>query len=462
MQFFYRLISVFYILFFVSSCREHTELTVPNVNWKQAENFYIENITKSILYIDELKKEGVNGNKVKSIFKNLRKVFKKAEPYASYLNPTVGHRVNGPALPIFKEDNGKTIYPVGLQKIEESIYEGGVSDAEFNREVDITRGMLINLKKNIEKRTLNPQRFFISIHQQLFRIISLAVTGFDTPISHLGIEETITSLESLKFVYDNSIRFLITKNNLKLDQEFRDNITKSIKYIKNNIDFDTFDRYTFIRDYMNPITRNWVDVRKESGLWEVVNTEVFNFDAPTFFENNSFNVNFFTPAINRNPNKKQIELGKKLFFDPNLSNSGKLACATCHIDTKGYADAKVFSLDNDGKDLSRNTPTLINSVFQKSFFWDGRSDTLLDQISSVFTNKKEFDSNVHQFSSEILKDTTYIRMFKDAFGGISSKNEEVIKAISSYISTLNGFNSKFDRNIRGRRRYVYTRGKNGF
>ena len=67
----------------------------------------------------------------------------------------------------------------------------------------------------------------------------------------------------------------------------------------------------------------------------------------------------------------------------------------------------------------------------------------------MFTNEREFNTAVHQFSTEILKDSTYAPLFKQAFGGISKRNKDVIKAISSYISTLKGFDSKFDKNIRG-------------
>ena len=449
---------------FIFSCKEQKEeyidTTVPT--WTSTQNFYLEGITNSISYLDTLAKEGAQGENSKAIFKKARIAFKKAEPYASYLNPDVGHRANGPALPIFKEDNGKILSPVGFQKIEESIYEGDVSEEEFGYEIRITKGLLVNLQKNIKKRALNPKRFFFATHQQLFRIISLGVSGFDTPVSHLGIEETIVSLESLQYVYSESIGFLIQKKNQKLDQEFKDNIIKSIEFIKKNMDFDSFDRYTFIRDYMNPITRNWVAIRKESELWEGEDTYPFNFDAPTFFEKNSFNVNYFTPATNRNPSDKKIALGEKLFFDKNLSKSGKLACATCHIPEKAYADGMVSNLDNTANPLQRNTPTLINSVFQRSFFWDGRSANLLDQISAVFNNKKEFDSGVHQFSDAILQDTTYVNLFKEAYGGISNRNTDVIKAISSYIATLNGFDSKFDKNMRAEEDTFTEKEKLGF
>ncbi len=126
-----------------------------------------------------------------------------------------------------------------------------------------------------------------------------------------------------------------------------------------------------------------------------------------------------------------------------------MACVSCHLPDKAYADGLVTNLDNKGNPLARNTPTLINSIFQKNFFWDGRSPTLSDQITSVFNNEKEFNSNVHQFSDEILKDTIYRKKLEHVFPNTKLKNIHIVKAISAYVGTLNGFDSKFDRNMRG-------------
>jgi len=442
-------IKVGLLFLLICACKESKPDTEDVVNWDFAQNFYLDNIEQAILYLDSLKAEGINGQKSKYYFKLSREAFKKAEPYASYLNPEVGHRANGPALPFYKDDTGKILKPVGLQKIEESVYEQETSIADFEQEIYVTKGLFSILKSGMEKRKLNPQRFFIATHQQLFRIVSLAISGFDTPVSHLGLNESKISLESLALVYNNSISPIIKKNNLKLDTNFIENIKKANNYLDNNTNFETFDRFTFIRDYINPITRDWVSIREEANIWDTVDTQPFNFNAPTFFENNSFNLNYFTPTTNRNPTEKQIALGKKLFFDTKLSANNTMACATCHNPEKAYTDGMALNLDNTGKLLQRNTPTLINSAFQQSFFWDGRSHTIIDQISSVFTNDKEFASNVHEFSSAILQDSTYALDFKEAFGKIPTKNTELIKAISSYIFTLNGFNSKFDKNIRG-------------
>ncbi|MGB3150709.1 MAG: cytochrome c peroxidase [Maribacter sp.] len=419
------------------------------VDWQPANRYYLEHIHNAISYLSELDSLPMTGEKTKQVFAAARREFKKAEPYASYLNPQVGHRANGPALPIVTDDSQKILLPFGLQKIEESIYEEEENEARYRKEIYLTKGLLANLERNISERELTAQRFFIATHQQLLRIISLSISGFDTPVSQLGLSEARTSLESLEEIYSISIQQIIIAKNTSLDASFIKNIKKAVTFISQNTDFETFDRFVFIRDYMNPITRKWVEIRKQSGLWDGVDNKPFNFDAPTFFEEDSFNPKFFAPLTNKNADDKQIELGRKLFFDSKLSKNGNMACVTCHNPEKAWADGLVVNTDKNGDPLQRNTPTLLNAGFQQSFFWDGRSPDIMAQITSVFTNDKEFDSSIHQFSTEIGVDSTYVSLFKDAYGILSGRNTEIIRALSAYISTLNGFNSKFDRNIRG-------------
>ncbi len=432
----------------VSCTKKETYSPLPYPNWKNTRDIYLTELNNAIAGIDSLTLINPKDPAAKEIFKNARVAFKKAEPYASYLNPPVGHRVNGPALPIYKEDNGKTLQPVGFQKIEEIIYDGGSTHSQYATLLKITKGLLLNLKKNIEKRELNAQRYFIATHQQLFRIMSFSISGFDTPLSHQGISESAVSLQNLWDTYESSIRDIIKFKDRKLDSTFQNNIKNAVAFVTLNTDFEDFDRYTFIQQYYTPITKSWVAIRKKSDLWAGTNSQPFNYDANTFFETSAYNTSYFMPSINQNSTTKQIALGKKLFSDPKLSSNGSISCATCHIPSKAYTDGRVVSENNKGGILHRNTPTLLNTIFQQNYFWDGRSSTLIDQISSVFLNEDEFNTSVHKFSSNLLQDKTYEKLFKEAYGSVSSRNTDVIKAISSYVATLNGFNSKFDRNMR--------------
>lgn len=458
----------FFTLVFLVSCKKEKEkkdtyVDVLQVDWKPAQEYYLEHITIAISYLDTLKQEGLTGSKTKEFFDKARAAFKKAESFGSYLNPPIGHRANGPALPFYKEDNGKILKPVGFQKIEESIYGGEVTKEEFETELYITKGLLVNLKGNIEDRPLNPKRFFVATHQQLMRIVSLGTSGFDTPTTGKSIAENAISLQSLKKVYQLSVQDLILKKNNNLDNAFILSIDKAVNFINKNTDFESFDRFTFLRDYMNPITRNWVEIRKTSDLWTPNKKfSPFNFDAPTFFEENSFNVNHFIGTKIMNPSQDLIALGEKLFFEKRLSKSETLSCASCHNPKLAYADGVQFSDDNLGRRVKRNAPTLLNAIFQKSFFWDGRAPSLEAQIGSVFKNKSEFDTHVHKFSNKILEDSSYVRQFEKIFGKIPTKNRETVRAITAYVSTLTSLNSKFDKNIRGEEDTFTVTEKNGF
>ncbi|WP_051201420.1 cytochrome c peroxidase [Christiangramia portivictoriae] len=448
------------------SCKQESEYMAINsetgTSWDQAHKFYENSLRHSIEFLAEVKSNGLKDPSNKELFRQARQEWKKAEPFAAYLNSPVGHRVNGPALPVFLEDNSRFMPAVGLQKIEESIYDGEATESEFQEELKVTLGLMGNLLKNIQKRELTTERFFIATQHQLLRILSHSITGFDTPVSHLGIEEAAISLEALRDIYTLTLQNDIRQKDKDLDQRFLRKLKISTGYLQQNSDFNTFDRYEFIREHLNDITSLWAQISNTSGLWEGTANQPFNFDAPTFFEENSFKPEYFMQTINRKNSETKIALGEKLFFEKKLSKNGCMACATCHLPGKAYADRLTFSRDNQGIALDRNTPTLINSIYQRGFFWDGRSEGLMEQISSVFTNKQEFDSGVHEFSEAILQDPTYQEFFEQAFGDIPKSNTELIKALSAYIATLNGMNSKFDRNISGKENTFTSQEKRGF
>lgn len=442
---------------FIYSCKEEAQYRPSvewverkqEVNWNATRQYYLNSIDSTIVLLEQLEKPDLKENDARKIFITVRREFKKAEPYAAYLNPAVGKLVNGAALPVFKEDNRQILPPIGLQKIEETIFEGNISNTQFTSEVEVTKGYLKILREGILERELNPGRFFTATHQQLLGILSLSISGFDTPVSQQGIKEVFTSLESLVEVYNLSIRKIILQKDSSLDKAFLKKIEAAQEMVNKNQDFESFDRFTFIKDHINPITLDWVKIRQRSGLFEDPGNKPFNMDTPSFFEEDSFNIDYFLPAVNRSNSNEKIALGKILFNEEKLSANRTMSCATCHIPGKAFQDNRRFSLDNRGNDLERNTPTLIYSVLQKNFFWDGRADDLENQISLVFTEEKEFNTQIHSFSANFLEEPRYQELFEQAFKTSSFGRKEIIDAISLYIASLNSFNSRFDRNMRG-------------
>src|SRR6202007_2043609 len=75
----------------------------------------------------------------------------------------------------------------------------------------------------------------------------------------------------------------------------------------------------------------------------------------------------------------KIDLGRKLYFDGRLSKDGSLSCATCHAPEKGFSDGRPTSLGIGRQAGARNAPTIVNRLFSKEQFWDGRAADLEDQ-----------------------------------------------------------------------------------
>jgi cytochrome c peroxidase len=75
---------------------------------------------------------------------------------------------------------------------------------------------------------------------------------------------------------------------------------------------------------------------------------------------------------------EKIALGQKLFFDGRLSVDGTVACATCHDPQRAFTDGRTTSVGVRGRSGQRNAPTVLNALYNKTQFWDGRAKTLED------------------------------------------------------------------------------------
>src|ERR1700676_5013496 len=83
---------------------------------------------------------------------------------------------------------------------------------------------------------------------------------------------------------------------------------------------------------------------------------------------------------------EKIELGRKLFFDGRLSADGTVACATCHDPARAFTDGRPVSVGIKGRVGQRNAPTILNALYTKTQFWDGRAKTLEEQAGLPIVN----------------------------------------------------------------------------
>lgn len=144
----------------------------------------------------------------------------------------------------------------------------------------------------------------------------------------------------------------------------------------------------------------------------------------------------------------KVELGKALFFDPRLSGDGKLACISCHLPALGWADGRAKGIGHQGKELSRNVPTVLNAAYYGDFFHDGRANSLEEQALGPLFNPDEMNATASQVVATLAGIPGYRKQFQEAFGTEPSI-EGVGKALAAFERTLISKNSAFDRWVQG-------------
>lgn len=138
----------------------------------------------------------------------------------------------------------------------------------------------------------------------------------------------------------------------------------------------------------------------------------------------------------------KVELGEKLFFDPRLSSTGQMSCATCHPPEQAWADGKQVSAKADGTMNKWNTPTVYNVGYLKELYWDGRSKTLEQNVTAAW--KAQLGGDPDAVAKTLAAVPAYRDAFQQAFGG-EVTGDRVAQALAAFLRTLRSGESPFDR-----------------
>lgn len=144
-------------------------------------------------------------------------------------------------------------------------------------------------------------------------------------------------------------------------------------------------------------------------------------------------------------------LGKQLFFDKRLSKDGSASCETCHVPEKGWTDGKEFSTKVGGGVNTRHSPTLYNASYNELLYWDGRSPTLEKQIEAAW--KGQMGADPATIAAAIAKIPLYEVQFKTIYKR-DVNPEDIVKAIASFVRTIDSGDSPWDRYEKGDKKAV--------
>lgn len=190
--------------------------------------------------------------------------------------------------------------------------------------------------------------------------------------------------------------------------------------------------------YFNEVTESALDVL----TGKTVNRKVIKIKMPL-----GLNVPPTIPTENPMTLTKW-QLGKQVYFDPILSSDGTVSCSSCHSPSFGFSDGSKTSKGIGGNLGGMNSPTVVNSAFNRFQFWDGRADSLEAQSQGPVQNGVEmFDSKGNAWAEaikRIRKSEKYAGLFEKEFGHVATR-DAAAKAMATYERTVLSGNSIQDR-----------------
>lgn len=444
--------------FFLVAFSNDPEYTLPDVVQQ-----YTADLNKDIVTLDKVANDFSYGKTTLAALKNqlaiTRLSFKKVEFYLAFHYPEYckEHLNGAPLMQIEKEGTQpKVIEPEGLQVLDEMVFSDNPAEhkheiAALAKRLTTNYAMLLN---GLDTNKRASSYGITAMRMELVRITSLGITGFDTPGSLNALPETAAALEGMKNYF--------SQNYKDSDDEIATLFSKAISKLNESRSFDTFDRLTFIKGYIDVLYAKLGRLDTTSPEF-LNNTSAWNTKSTSIFSPDFLNPYYFS-ALKKEEDSRQLRaLGKSLFYDRVLSNDGQFSCASCHNPEKAFTDGLPKSASNiQGKTVLRNAPTLLNAVYADRYFYDLRAFTLEQQAEHVIFNKDEFNTAYSALIKKLQSNNNYTAQFKKVFGSNAVNRENLSKALASYVLSLQSFNSDFDKYIRGEIAEIPQNVKNGF
>lgn len=161
--------------------------------------------------------------------------------------------------------------------------------------------------------------------------------------------------------------------------------------------------------------------------------------------------NFPAPNIPAdNPmSSAKVALGRKLFYDVNLSANKTQSCATCHNQQFAFAEPLDVSVGSTGETHRRNAQSLVNVAYNRTLTWaHSELQHIEQQIMIPMFGEQPVELGITGNEQQVLsrlKTAAYQRLFDNAFGSEDANFDHIVKALSSFVRSLVSLQSPFDK-----------------
>lgn len=397
---------------------------------------------------------------VKERIRTARLALKGIDFWLRYLEPTAYRKLNGPLAvewetevfekfekPYRREGAGLSLAELYLA--EDNI----VKDTLLHLIQPSLEATKIYLADSITENLNSYHHFFLANRLFLLNLAAIYTTGFECPDPDNIIPELSSMLEAVKEIYASyNLRFTA----YPLNSNYLDLYNSTTAFVsKQSKNAEAFDHFLFIKDYVNPLfALNQKMIRDYQVVSNSFNDYTLNNQCNSIFDKslyNGQNVKGIYIGIDDPKTLSEIKyIGKLLFYDPILSGNNQRSCVSCHKSTEYFTDTAVATsrhFDNR-QSLARNTPSLINTVYNHLLMLDGKHFSLQSQAKDVTTNPVEMGST----EADILKKVLSCPQYNDAFkrfakhtpGHSSISFDHIVSAITWYYSSFSNYYSPFD------------------
>jgi len=402
----------------------------------------------------------VDKSRIKEEISRVRLKLKGIDIWLRYLEPVAYNKINGPlAVEWENEVFEKFEKPYRREGAGLSLAELYLDNTIINK--DTLLGLIDRsfiAIKTYEADSIIGQldtfdHFFLANRLYLLNLAAVYTTGFECPNPKSVIPELRSMLANVKSIYTV---FNQSFPGTPLTNDYLALYDRMISFVNAQpSDHTRFDHYTFIKDYVNPLFAiNQKLINAYNVISKSYNDYTLNNDAPSIFDKTLYtpqNSKGIFSLVNDPVTLEEIKhIGKLLFYDPILSGNNQRSCISCHKSTQYFTDTTApTSMQFNKQDrLPRNTPSLVNVIYNHLLMLDGKHISLQAQGKAVMTNPIEMGGNEQDIMTKVLSCKEYKTAFKK-FAKLTpeAKNitfDHIVSAITYYYSEFSNYYAPFD------------------
>jgi cytochrome c peroxidase len=409
----------------------------------------------------------IDSARARIAFRQARRAYKRSEFLIADLLPDAVIALDGPPLPRPHETVVDATLPAtGLQVIEGVLFPvvEPHADTVLAAQARLLHPTLASLRAVHPSAATADSRIFDAARNEIARVSTLGLAGFDATVSGDAIGESAEALRGLRAAlaaYEPPGSSASHAAWITLDGR----LASAVAALEADGRFDRFDRLGFLVRHAQPVADGLTALQVALSIPRLGRPEAWSTRMSSIFDAGALDPFDYAPSDAPALRPELVALGRRLFFDPRLSSGDRRSCATCHQPAHGFADARRRARVDPGAGVVRNVPTLLNAGLQPFQFADQRSRALEDQVAVVLQNPREMNQPLDRAVAKLRGDTALAAQFASVYGVSRDQvisDRRVQTTLAAFVRSLVAVDSRFDRAVRGDSRALSVEERRGF